>query len=101
MQGLIAKVALCCAAALNLSQVKAREVSGVSMPETVTVADRELRLNGMGVRKEKTFFKTYVVGLYLEKPAPDGRVAIATDEAKRIVLRNAARRQPGHVRPSS
>jgi hypothetical protein len=56
------------------------------MPEAVSAAGRELRLNGMGVFKEKTFFKVYVVGLYLEKPTADERSAITTDEAKRIVL---------------
>ena len=62
-------------------------VSGVSMPEVVSVAGRELRLNGMGVRRAKIFFEVYVVGLYLEKPTTDARAAIATDEAKRIVIR--------------
>jgi hypothetical protein len=55
------------------------------MPEVVSVAGRELRLNGMGVGR-KFFFKIYVAGLYLEKPTRDARAAIATDEAKRIVL---------------
>ena len=57
------------------------------MPEVVSVAGRELRLNGMDVRKEKAFLKVYVVALYLERPTPDARAAITTDEAKRIVIR--------------
>ena len=87
VQSFIAMGAFCCAVALSVVAVHAREVSGVSMPEVVSVAGRELRLNGIDVFKEKTFFKVYVVGLYLEKQTSDARVAITTDEAKRIVLR--------------
>jgi len=82
----IALTTLCCAVVLSVAAVPGREVLGVSMPEVVKVADWELRLNGVGIFKEKTFFKVYVVGLYLEKPTADADVAIATDEAKRMVL---------------
>jgi hypothetical protein len=71
--------------ALSVAAVPAGEVSGISMPEVVNVGGRELRLNGTGVNK-KLFVKVYVVWLYLEKPTQDARVAITTDEAKRIVL---------------
>jgi hypothetical protein len=81
MRNLIATATFCCAAA-----VLAREVSGVSMPEVAHVADKDLRLNGMGVRKEKALFKVYVVALYLEQPTADPLVAITADEGKRIVL---------------
>jgi len=84
---LIAVSAFCCAVALSATVVPAREVSGVSMPEVVSVEGRVLRLNGMGVRKEKVFFRVYVIGLYLEKPTQDAQAAITTDEAKRIVIR--------------
>ncbi|HLG96619.1 MAG TPA: chalcone isomerase family protein [Bryobacteraceae bacterium] len=78
--------AFCCGLTLNVAAVPEREVLGVSMPEVISADDRELRLNGLGVFKEKTFFKVYVVGLYLEKPTADARAVITTDEAKRIVL---------------
>jgi hypothetical protein len=80
---------LCCLAGLGAAVAEARKVSGVNLPEKVTVAGRELQLNGMGLSKQKRFFKTYkvyVIGLYLEKPTRNPRVAIAVDEAKRIVL---------------
>jgi hypothetical protein len=48
--------AFCCAVSLDVTVVHAREVSGVSMPEVVSVEGRELQLNEMGVRKEKAFF---------------------------------------------
>ena len=83
----IALGTLYCAVALNAdAAVPGRQVLGISMPGVVKVAEWELQLNGTGIFKEKTFFKVYVVGLYLEKPTTDGDVAIATDEAKRIVL---------------
>jgi hypothetical protein len=92
---IIAKaVLLCCAATLMAHAARAGEVAGVSMPNVVSVAGVELRLNGMGALKKAIFFKVYVVGLYLEKPTSEAQVAISTDEAKRIVismLRNVSR----------
>ncbi|HLG99638.1 MAG TPA: chalcone isomerase family protein [Bryobacteraceae bacterium] len=85
VRSLIAAAGCWCAVALGLAADKTREESGVSMPEMVGVAGRELQLNGMGVFKE-AFFKVYVAGLYLEDPTADARIAINTDEAKRIVI---------------
>jgi hypothetical protein len=86
LRGLIAPAAFWCAVALSAAADHAREESGVSMPEMVEAGGRKLRLNGMGVAKEKVFFKVYVAGLYLQKSTADARAAIRTDEAKRIVL---------------
>ena len=72
--------------ALSVAAVRGSEVSGVSIPEVVSVAGEQLRLNGTGLGQEKVFFKVYVMGLYLEKPTTDARAAITTDEAKRIVI---------------
>ena len=69
-----------------MTEIQAREVLGVTMPEVVNVAGGNLRLNGMGVRTEKVFFKAYVIALYLEKPTTDARVAIQTDETRRVVI---------------
>jgi hypothetical protein len=70
--------------------VQAKEVSGVSLPETTTVDGKTLKLNGMGLRK-KMVFKVYVAGLYLETPSKDAAALISSDQIKRIqlsVLRN-------------
>jgi hypothetical protein len=75
-----------CALSLSLAADHPREESGISMPEMVSVANRDLKLNGMGVAREKAVFKVYVAGLYLENPTTDAPSAINTDEAKRIVL---------------
>jgi hypothetical protein len=63
--------------------VSARELSGVTMPDTVTVGERTLKLNGMGVRK-KAIFKVYVGGLYLETPSKDAAAILAAD-APRVI----------------
>ena len=82
---LIAITLVFCAAALS-GLAGSRDVSGVSVPATASIADKELTLNGAGVRKEKTFFKVYVVALYLEQPTSDARAAITSDQEKHIVL---------------
>lgn len=81
----MAIASFCCVAALG-GPVGAREVAGVSVPATASVADKELTLNGAGMRKEKAFFKAYVVALYLEQPTSDARSAITSDQEKYIVL---------------
>ena len=82
---LIAITICCCAGALS-GQAGARQVSGISVPATATVGDKELALNGAGVRKEKALFKVYVVALYLEQPTSDARAAITSDQEKHVVL---------------
>ena len=86
LRSFTARAAICCVVALSTARVHAREISGVRMPEEVSVAGKELRLNGMGVLKKAIFFKVYVVGLYLENPTTDPRAAITTEEAKRVVI---------------
>lgn len=86
VRSLFAAAALCCAVAPSLAADHVGDESGVSMPEMVRVAGRKLQLNGMGLFKEKVFFRVYVAGLYLEHPTADAATAIDTDEAKRIVL---------------
>jgi hypothetical protein len=80
---------LCSAAALWVPVAEAREVSGVYMPEAVSVDGRELRLNGMGLSQKTVFFTAhdvYVVGLYLERSTRDPGAAVATDQAKRVSI---------------
>lgn len=97
VRDLIPTAVFCCAAALSVAAVPVREVSGVSTPEVVRGDDnKDLRLNGIGLRKEKAFFKVYVIALYLEQPTTDARAVITTDEEKRIVismLRDLSREQ--------
>jgi hypothetical protein len=63
----------------------AAEVSGVKLPDTVTVEGKALKLNGAGLRK-KMVFKVYVAGLYLETPSKDAGAILAADQVKSMRL---------------
>ena len=83
---------LCLVAALAVSPVStlgtvavAAELSGVTLPDTLKVGEKTLKLNGLGLRK-KAMFKVYVGGLYLESPSKDARAILASDQAKAIRL---------------
>ena len=63
--------------------VLAKEVAGVSLPETTTVDGKTLKLNGAGLRT-KVVFKVYVLGLYLETPSRDATAIISSDQVKSL-----------------
>jgi hypothetical protein len=69
--------------------------SGVTMPDTVTLGDKKLTLNGMGLR-EATMLKVdvYVAGLYVENVSSDPAKIVASNELKMIKLR--FKRSVGH-----
>jgi hypothetical protein len=65
----------------------AKELDGVSMPDTTSLGGKELVLNGMGTRKATIFsVKVYVMGLYLEKRAGDADAIINSDGTKMIIM---------------
>src|SRR5436309_15742634 len=68
-----------------VSPAFAREVAGVTLPDTTTVEGKTLKLNGAGLRK-KVVFKVYVAGLYLETPSKDAAAVISSDQIKRMQL---------------
>ena len=79
--------------------VQAKEVAGVSLPETTTVDGKTLKLNGIGLRK-KMVFKVYVAGLYVENPSKDAATVVSSDQVKRMqlsVLRTLSSRQVGEA----
>ncbi|RKH44881.1 chalcone isomerase family protein [Corallococcus sicarius] len=63
--------------------VMAKDIAGVKYPDTATVNGKELKLNGVGLRK-KAIFKVYTVGLYVETPSKDAAQILAADEIKRV-----------------
>ena len=77
-------LACACACALSVPLVAAT-LAGVTLPDTVTVGNQTLLLNGLGLRT-KMFFKVYVGGLYLEKKSNDATAIVSSDTAKRVVL---------------
>ncbi len=64
---------------------QAATVAGVNLPDTATVADKSLVLNGLGLRTE-FMVKVYVGGLYLEHKSTDAGGIIKADAPKRIVM---------------
>jgi hypothetical protein len=71
------------AAAIPARPAAAKELAGVTMPETLSAGDKTLKLNGLGLRK-KAIFKVYVGGLYLETPSKDAAAILASDQAKAV-----------------
>ena len=63
----------------------AAEVAGVKVPDSATVAGRELRLNGAGLR-QRAFFKVYVAALYLPARHSAPAQVLASPGAKRISM---------------
>src|SRR5262249_54741110 len=61
----------------------ARDLAGVSLPDTLQAGEKTLKLNGLGLRK-KALFKVYVGALYLEVPSKDAGAILASDQPKAI-----------------
>ena len=65
---------------------QAREVAGVSLPETVSTEDGvSLQLNGAGTRT-KFFVTVYVGALYTASPVREAEAAITAAGPKRVTL---------------
>ncbi|MDB5838807.1 MAG: hypothetical protein JWQ23_759 [Herminiimonas sp.] len=77
--------AVCAVLAIPLASAHAAEVNGVKLPDTVNLANQELKLNGAGVRT-KVIFKVYVAGLYLSGKKATAADAIDAPGAKRMTL---------------
>ena len=73
---------------VGVATASAGKKAGVTMPDTATVGDKSLVLNGMGLR-EATWLDidVYVAGLYVEKPSSDPATLIAADGPKLLVLK--------------
>lgn len=87
--GLIAKLTIVTAlTTFTAIAAHAGSKGGVIMPNTIKVADKTLTLNGMGIREATVFMvDVYVAGLYLEKKSKDAKAIIASESAKRIVMK--------------
>ncbi len=75
---------LICCVSLNWN-ASAVEVGGVKLPDSVQVGNRDLVLNGAGIRT-KFFLKIYVAALYLGEKAFVGESALNQSGEKRIAL---------------
>ncbi len=61
------------------------QVAGVDVAETMVVGEKELKLNGAGVRK-KAFLSLYVGALYTGERAEDSSWAVEGDEEMSVQL---------------
>ena len=73
--------------ALAATTAHAGSKAGVTMPDTINVGDKQLTLNGMGLR-EATWLNidVYVGGLYLEHVSSDAATIISSNQTKRLIL---------------
>jgi hypothetical protein len=88
---MIMKKALCislllCFAAAALPPASAATLAGQSFDDSLRLSNRELKLNGLGVRGI-FFFKAYVAALYLGDKASTGREVLLNQGPKRLQLR--------------
>jgi hypothetical protein len=70
---------------LSMSDLRAADLAGVTMPDTTQVGSTKLVLNGLGLRTEY-MVKVYVAGLYLEQKSSDTGAIIKADAPNRIVM---------------
>lgn len=82
----IRNILLWCAMAPACVMAVADTLEGQTFDPAVRVADRQLRLNGLGVRSI-LFFKGYVAGLYLGVKADTAKDVAAVRGPKRLQLR--------------
>lgn len=73
-------------AMLAAGLAEAREVAGVTMPDSLELKGRRLELAHMAL-KEKLFFDVYVWGLYMEQIPQAESEAISANQLKRLHFR--------------
>jgi hypothetical protein len=69
---------------LSGNPARAANIEGVAIPDSLTIADTTLLLNGAGIR-EKFFMDIYIGALYLPARTPDA-AAILSDRGPACVL---------------
>src|SRR5579871_4803802 len=69
-----------------MAAASAADLAGVSVPDSAQVANTNLVLNGVGLRK-RFFIKIYVGGLYLPQKSADPDAIIAGTGPDRILMR--------------
>ena len=72
---------------LSRSNIAAAEISGMKLPDQVTLEGKTLKLNGTGLR-QATILKVnvYAAGLYLQNPSGDGEAIANSDQPKSIEM---------------
>ena len=65
--------------------VQAGELYDVELPDSISVGDQTLVLNGMGLRK-KAFIKVYVAGLYVAEKSISADAILTANSPRRTVM---------------
>lgn len=90
-------LALSGAIAFSVPGAMAAEISGVKLPDQVTLQGKTLRLNGTGLRQATILrLNVYAAGLYLENAMHDADAIARSDQLKSIqmvFLRDATAKQ--------
>lgn len=81
-----ALAAASCMATCLHSPIRAAEVGGVELEESVQVAGRHLQLNGAGVSM-RLVFKVYAIGLYLQDQRRTTEAVLSSDGPRRLFIR--------------
>src|SRR5437016_2941659 len=72
---------------LTSNAARLKELAGTNLPETISIADKQLRLNGIGLRQATILnINVYVAGLYLEQLSSDPSQIVASDSIKQVRL---------------
>ena len=74
-------------ALFSVGMASAAELAGITLPESISVGDKTLMLNGLGLR-EATFLKfdVFVGGLYLKQKTHDPDEIIQSQQTKQVVM---------------
>ena len=79
---------ICSVLALSAGGALAAEISGIKLPDQVTLEGKTLKLNGAGIRAAKILltFNVYAAGLYLENQIHDADAIASSDQLKSIQM---------------
>jgi hypothetical protein len=71
----------------TVAAASAADISGIRLPDQITLQGKTLKLNGTGLR-QATILKinVYAAGLYLEKSSGDGETIANSDQTKSIEM---------------
>lgn len=70
---------------LTSSQVWAKKIGGIEIPDTMQVGQQELTLNGAGKRK-RAIVSIYLASLYLPQASSDANAIVMADEPMALQL---------------
>ena len=80
-------VGVCLAFSASAQFASAAEISGIKLPDQVTLEGKTLKLNGAGLRQATILrVNVYAAGLYLENPSGDAEAIANSDQPKSIEM---------------